>query len=256
MGRGLQRSHQKGWDGTRGLDEVDRHLRSMPEVAKGREDGELLVYYQGKWDRIEPGAAGQVLTSNGPGDKPEWATQSSPTISHSVLDRGTADNTIVNTVTKTALYSYSLGAGVLSTNKMVRVTMIGDMLNNSGSTQSYNLHLDWGTTTDLWSNTVTAIGNDADRTVWWGQILIAAKGSTSSQWVQGWWNHSTPDTGSANPGLGGIGAAVTPPEASSSFGAPASENSAGALTVSLNLTMAAAHASFEFVRRYAIVELF
>ena len=79
-----------------------------------------------------------------------------------MLDRNVAVNEIVNTATETELYNYTIPAGLLSTNKGVRVTIDGDYLNNSGSSETFTVRVKFGSTT-MYADATGNLGSGATR---------------------------------------------------------------------------------------------
>lgn len=61
------------------------------------------------------------------------------TTGSSVLDRDQTATTVSNTTTETSVYSYSVPGGTLSTNRKLRLTILGRFLNNTGA----GANVDW-----------------------------------------------------------------------------------------------------------------
>ncbi len=79
-----------------------------------------------------------------------------------VEDRDVVEAEVVNTTTETAVYSYSVPGGTLGANGHLRLTMIGDYLNNSGGSQTLTIRVKYGATTlfAIWNE---AIASNASR---------------------------------------------------------------------------------------------
>jgi hypothetical protein len=73
-----------------------------------------------------------------------------------VYDRSTTEVDVVSSAAATSLYGYNIGAGHLSTNRMARMTILGDFLNNTGSNATFTLRVNVGagTSIDDLSNTI------------------------------------------------------------------------------------------------------
>ncbi len=65
----------------------------------------------------------------------------------SVLDRKVTSTEVVSSITETAVYSYSVPANTLSTNRALRCTLIGDFLNNTGGNSNLRVKAKYGATT-------------------------------------------------------------------------------------------------------------
>lgn len=60
-----------------------------------------------------------------------------------VYDRSTSAVDVVNTAVATSLWSKAIAANALSTDRMLRVTILGDYLNNTGISQALTLGIDF-----------------------------------------------------------------------------------------------------------------
>lgn len=63
-----------------------------------------------------------------------------------VVDKDVTVQDVVNTTTETTVYSFTVPGGTLSTNRALRLTLIGDYLNNTGSSQDFQFKLKYGGT--------------------------------------------------------------------------------------------------------------
>lgn len=96
------------------------------------------------------------------------------------LDRDVAELEVVNTVTETTVYSYTVPGGTLGTNRALRLTMVGDYLNNSGvSSQSLTLRCKYGGT--LVGGYQQDNNTDADRVAVTFDVVISAANATNAQ---------------------------------------------------------------------------
>jgi hypothetical protein len=101
--------------------------------------------------------------------------------------RKTTSKQVVNSVAETDLLNgeITIGAGVMGTNGVLRFTAWGDLINNSGSTQSTpRLKLKLGATTLLDTNVVAAVwSTNAARWGWEINAKIINLGAANSQWA-------------------------------------------------------------------------
>ena len=124
--------------------------------------------------RLAIGTANQFLRVNSGATAPEWATFTSS------QDRDVSVTEVVSTVTETTVYSYSVTGGTLSTNKMLRLIMIGDYLNNSGAARNLTLRAKYGATT-IAEYAMTAIAASASRRAASLVLWLSANNATNSQ---------------------------------------------------------------------------
>lgn len=100
------------------------------------------------------GTTGQILTGV-TGADPVFATAG-------VLDRQLTLQTVANTVTETAVYTFAVPGGTLGTTRGLRLSLIGDHLINNGSADSCQIKVKYGATT-IANGTVAVINNGANR---------------------------------------------------------------------------------------------
>jgi hypothetical protein len=154
---------------------------------------------------------------------------------------------IVNTAAETALFSATLPANTLGTDRAVRATIIGDYLNNSGANQTIRLRVKYGATT-LYDDITAALATNAARRALRVEALLAAANSATSQALGGVVALSA--AGGTTAGLGDLaGVTVTAP-----LSGAAAENSATPLLFSVTVTHSAANANLSLRRLYAVVE--
>lgn len=211
-------------------------LSEVLDFISSAAQGDLLYRGASAWARLGAGTALQVLQTQGASANPQWGT------GVVTLDRDVSQNEVVSTAAETTVYSYSVAGGTLSTTRSVRVTMIGDYLNNSGAGRDLAIKLKYGSTTVLTASFSSSPG--ATR----GQIrfnaTIAAANSASAQVAEGW--SVMADTGDG----GASGTMVSLPTSStkilSGVNNAVAENSSGALTLSLTAQHNASSANLSF----------
>lgn len=126
-----------------------------------------------------PGTTGQVLTSNGASADPTFQTLPS-----GVIDRQVTLQTVANTVTETAVYTFAVPGGTLSTNKTLRLSLEGDHIINAGSADSVAVKVKYGATT-IFSATVAAVNNGANRGNLQLDVELTAANATGAQRSKG-----------------------------------------------------------------------
>ena len=120
-----------------------------------------------------------------------------------VYDVNTTTVDVVSSTTETSIYSKSIGAGHLSTSRLLRVTIEGDALINSG-TPTLTLRCKFGATT--WFGDVTAtISTSAVRQGWWLELYLQNLNATN---VQRAWGRagSSPAVAGSVAGIGNLAA--------------------------------------------------
>lgn len=108
-----------------------------------------------------------------------------------VLDRLTTPVDVVNTLTETTLYTFTVPAGLMSTNRRLRLEIGGDYLNNSGGTlaTSETLRIKFGTVgspTTVWADDGKLHANSTNRKPWFIRCNITNLGVANSQSLGGW----------------------------------------------------------------------
>ncbi len=73
-----------------------------------------------------------------------------------VLTRQVTLQTVTNTVTETAVFTYAVPGGTLGTNKILRLTLNGDFTNNSGGLITVTIRVKYGATT-IFSSAMTNV---------------------------------------------------------------------------------------------------
>lgn len=167
-----------------------------------------------------------------------------------ILERSTAAVDVVNTAASTNLYSVSLAANSMSIDRMVRVTVLGDYLNNTGSSQTLSLAVVLNATI-MWQDLTTAtIPTDVDRRPFVMEFYVANVASASVQILRGtfWLGAAVAGSGA---GIGDIDGSLL----TSVFGGSAAENTALARTLSFSAQHGAANANLSIRKTYALTEL-
>lgn len=125
------------------------------------------------------------------------------------LDRKTSATTINNTAAETTIYSYTIPAGTVDADGELRLTLLSEFLNNTGSNRGLTIKVKLGGTTVIEYTTGTtafstgSIRNLAPMTVW-----LSAKGATNSQIVSLRWE-ITSNSGTFGTLTTGVGRTMT-----------------------------------------------
>lgn len=127
--------------------------------------------------KIAPGTNGQVLITAG--GATAWGTGV-------ITYRKVTEKDVNTSVAETDLLNgeITIGAGEMSTNKIARVILVGDYLNNSGGAVTLTVAIKLGATT-LYKDVSGSIEQSADRRALRIEFEIANLGAANSQWMGG-----------------------------------------------------------------------
>lgn len=176
-----------------------------------------------------------------------WAAESTY---EPVYDREGTTVDVQNTTSETTIYSKTVAAGALSTNKVLRLTMYGDALRNAGHNPTVKVKLGGTTVLDdvvLWGS------NSATRAPWLMNLMIANL-SASSQWVMG--QIVTGARGSMTTGVGDWASGAGLEGGLGVSSADPAVDTTAACDLVVTVTWSGASASSSWRKRYAILELF
>lgn len=154
-----------------------------------------------------------------------------------VLDRDSTTVSVNTTTTETTVYSFSIPADTMGTNKLIQLKMGGTFKNNSGGTRNVTARFKYGSTT--FASPVRGVGGPNTAVGFVGNFFMVADGSTSSQraWFDLKWE------GGSSGHLGLIG------------GGTSSEDSTGALTLSVTIEHGYSHSGLDFTHEYSQLTL-
>ena len=154
---------------------------------------------------------------------------------------------IVNTLAESTVFSATVPANTLGTDRAVRALLIADYLNNTLANQTLRLKVKLGATT-LYDDITGALATNAARRAVRIEAVIAAQNSASVQSLGG--SVSVSAAGGTTSGLGDLaGVTVYTP-----LTGVAAENSGNALTFAITITHSAANGALSFRRQYAVLE--
>jgi hypothetical protein len=175
-----------------------------------------------------------------------------------VYDRSSSVVDVNTTTTETSVYSKSIGAGHMSTDRMLRLTLKGTYLNNSGVGVQCRVRVKFGGVT-IWDHDVNAFSTSATRRRIRLLLEIQQKGTTSSQEVDGIFSSS--DAAAATAGLGTASGVTYGTGAGSHMHVPFGSNADPAVdtTAARTLEVTVQHnvssASVSFLKKSALLEL-
>lgn len=163
------------------------------------------------------------------------------------LDRVTTHVDVTNTNVATALYTKSIVGGTLSTNRTVRLTIDGDVLQNA--TLTFAVKVTYGATT-LYDSGATTVTNSATRHAMRMQFDLFGDGATNAQDLGGWislGSPSAPTTGTSTIVTAGAVAATV-------AGAGAAEDSTVAKILTVTITWSGTSVNASFRLKHAVLE--
>lgn len=186
---------------------------------------------------------GQAVVWNGT----EWAPANVPTTVQ-VLTQSVTDQTVTNSTAEASFFSYSVPGNTLGTNKMIRVTIMGEYAYAVGN--SITLRFKYGATTISAVSGISAANVNAATKGWVLRVYLVAKNATNSQ--KGWWKG---DGGEAEKASDEQGSFEHNEEFSMHGMGTATEDSTAAKTLDFTAQWSAASASLVWTKNYAVVEL-
>jgi hypothetical protein len=97
-----------------------------------------------------------------------------------VLDRTTSDLDIVSSAAETTLYSVTVSANAMSTDRLVQMLIEGDFLNNTGSNQTFVLKVKFGGTT-VFEDTTATLATSGIRRITSIEVLLMAVSASAQE---------------------------------------------------------------------------
>lgn len=97
-----------------------------------------------------------------------------------VLDRDVTSQEVVNTAVETTVYTFSVPANTLSTNRTLRLHMSGSQLNNSGVTRTLTIRIKYGATT-LYDSSGMSLSTNGFRRAIEATLNLTAANATGAQ---------------------------------------------------------------------------
>lgn len=193
------------------------------------------------------GASGSGLGTKVLYDDQVFRTPATP-----VYDRVTTPVSNLNVNTETTMYAKSIAAGDLSTNKMLRLTLIGDMIANSvGNAKNLTVRVKYGATT-MYAETINFATDSATRSPFRMVFELMNLGATNSQIVVGRYNLSTAGGGTGP--TTGEGGTTTANSVRELYGT-AAEDSTAAKTLAVTMQWDLTNSTREVKVYAALLEL-
>jgi hypothetical protein len=118
-----------------------------------------------------------------------------------IHDREAATTDVANTTTETTIFTHSVPANELGSDRALECILFGDYLNNNATGTSLTWRIKFGGTT-IYQDAVSASAISATRRPWWLQFVLAANNATNAQTLGGLFYLGT--AGGATTGLGDI----------------------------------------------------
>jgi len=166
---------------------------------------------------------------------------------NSVLAVFNTNNDITNTTTETDLFSVSIPANMLGTDKTIRAQMTGTFEANSG-TPTMTFKVIYGTTT-MFQDVSATLSASAVKGALEIILYLQAHNATNSQELGGairLGNRAAPAVGVGDIAVGGTGGSLQ---------GAATEDSTTALNFKMTLSWSAANSTYHCIRRFGLVEL-
>lgn len=172
------------------------------------------------------------------------------------LDRKTSATTINNTVTETAIYSYTIPANTVDANGELRLHLDNEWLNNTGASRGFVIKAKLGGTTVIEFTTGNSwAGTSSTRSLVEVDLRLSALGSTSSQIVTLRWQmqSSVGAFGTLTTGVGRTGT-TSPPFLLVNSGA-LSQDMTASKTLEVSITLSTNSTSLEWKTYSGTLEL-
>ena len=96
-----------------------------------------------------------------------------------ILDRDVTSQEVINTTTETTIYSFTVPANTLGSDRAIRLTLIGDHLKNIGGADTITIRIKFGATTIF--SSVLNTGASADRRAILIEFFLSANNATNAQ---------------------------------------------------------------------------
>jgi hypothetical protein len=168
-----------------------------------------------------------------------------------ILARSTTTTTVVSTNVETEIFSYTIAAGLLGTERSLGVKLMGDLLNNTAANQVATVRIK-ANGTIIYNDSTGNITSSVSRRPWQMDLSFCAVGTSLSAYLSGLILIGVP--GGATTGLGDLGAAGQREAVISSNG-PVAFGLTQALTLSATVQLGNANAALDWRRLKSIVTL-
>lgn len=168
-------------------------------------------------------------------------------------DRDNTTVDVVSSATETIVYARTIAGGTLGTNRVARLSLNGDFLNNTGGFQQIIIRVKLGGTTLYDSNTSSSIDASASRRAWRMVFEVGNLQASNSQFMSG--NFSMSRAGSATTGIGSIGVALDALDSGYGMNGTSSIDTSVDRTLEVTVQNSANSANMSFRKRLGVLEL-
>lgn len=156
-----------------------------------------------------------------------------------------------SSTTRTAVYSFEVPANTLDTGNILRLTLDGEVLQNSGGSRTLTLDVSWGGTI-VWESTLASFAASATLKPMKIRVDIAIA-SASAQYMNG--HVDMINATAATTGYGTINAGNNLQINSAIASAALAEDITTAITLAVSVTFNFSHADYRYTRRAGTLEL-
>lgn len=165
-----------------------------------------------------------------------------------ILSRTTGLVNVVDTTVDTNIVSFTVPGGTLHSDRMLRVTIVGRYLNNSGAGDTFAISTEYDGTG--WTDTTPSIAANANRYHVKMVVYLTAGNATGTQRM--FTDVTVGNVAAATAGFGDIGTALVV----NAFGhRNMTKDSTGDLTFSVSIQHTTANANISFIRDMYIAEI-
>lgn len=175
------------------------------------------------------------------------------------LDRSATTADIANTAAETTLYSFEVGAGELSVDRMLRLTLVGDYLHNNAVGDALTFRVKFGGTTFMAFSFGGSFGNvvGANRQAWKAAVEIVNLNATNSQMMSLEGHAVRANQAAPTAGVGGIYDSINTGIAGGLAGisTPGTIDTTLAQTLTVTGQWSAASVNNSFRKRHGLLEL-
>ena len=169
-----------------------------------------------------------------------------------VLGREATLITIVSSVTETDIFNFTVPANVMSTNRVARLTLIGDRLNNSGANEvavTYRVYIGG---TLRYEDAGAVLGANAQRIPFLLNVFLAMQNASNVMVMGG---HMLLGSVAATTGIGNAATDEISTDAPFGTSGTFTQDTTIAFAVRVTVQLGSNLATVDFRRQYAVLEL-
>lgn len=132
-------------------------------------------------DTTPAASAGRALVEwQRSGSGPDSVSAQTPASVPVVLDRTVTDSDVTNTTTETTVFTKTIPANAMSTNRVLHLIFIADYLNNNATSATLTIRIKFGGTT-AWADSVDASAINASRRPFTLELWLANQNASNDQ---------------------------------------------------------------------------